>query len=387
MKAKCHDLKAEKPKYTTMIKDARFELKRSRKQLRSNYKTCRKTLKKNRDFSDESCEHFRTDNPYENKAQSWLIEMKAGQEHQALVQQYQMKKSKEEKMDKKSKKEMRKLLRSQRREAKDRIKAKFRDVRSVVRRFRKKLRSACFQYKVLPEIIRMLKPQLDQSLAKMDLNNYAGEAGNKCAKGAPSQDISVGAVLREYLTMDLRETISPHIFGPLDDALDKVWVVVDKIIGAIKNTLMGLLGQIPFVGSDLAEHVGEAIDKLMFVIKDGVNTGLKKLINTLLDKIIGAFMLILFPKNGGFTMPFNDYVLDQAGGTATQGIASQNTAMYEMQAEKDKLEAAPAEASVVSGGEVEAAEEEEEAAVNQEVLDEAEAEDDTLEEDEDEDDW
>ena len=183
------------------------------------------------------------------------------------------------------------------RQAKARLKDKFKATRREFREFRRKLRKARFKANTFPKVLKLFKPKIEQAIANLDMGNSANKDGIAAASGAPRMAL---AALMDFLRTKIEAKISKGLTKMFDAVTKLLWKVIDPIVSALKSSLIAAVGSIPFVGGALAAVISVVFDQIYAVVKTGVGkaiTKLKELISTQVVKTILDAVFSAFPRN------------------------------------------------------------------------------------------
>merc|ERR1711998_306302 len=145
--------------------------------------------------------------------------------------------------------------------------------------YKKQLRKAKFQLKVLPKIVLMLKPSLLSALSQMDMGDGA-EGGFRACKAdgvkecVPVDKIGAPDLLLNFAEVNLHATLRPILYKLFEKIQDTIWAVVDPIYESAKTSLITSVGSIPIVGGALAGVVNAVCTIIYKIVKMGVGTAL-----------------------------------------------------------------------------------------------------------------
>jgi len=173
-------------------------------------------------------------------------------------------------------------------------------VRKEVRGYRKQLRKARFQQKVLPEIVMILKPSLLSAMSQMDMGDGAEGAFRACkADGekdcVPVDKINIVSLLLNFAEVNLQATLWPHLYELFKKIEEKIWDVVDPIQESTKASLIASVGSIPIVGGALASVVSAVCTVIYKIVKIGVGVALGMVRKALQNLIVKGVMVALTP--------------------------------------------------------------------------------------------
>jgi len=362
------DLQAQVDALKPAFDSSKSTFRSARSTLRTQYRDCKRKIfwNQNKWPSKSECTPFRAHIPCSSRRRNNEPSCPAGEDRRRRLKSVCSNKEKC-------------ILRQARVTLKREVKNEFLETRDKYRNLKKDLRKAKFQKNFLPKIIKAMKPQLLEALENVDMT----EGLEGPLSDVPIDQITVPALLQNFMEVSLNAQLSPKLEELRDKVLKKIWDFVKPLYDAIKSAMQTLVGSIPLVGGVFSVAIGFLIEALYDYLKDGVKDALDKVRKDLQGRLVSAIVNAVMA-TGLFTQealadPANSANLlasmasaasaaQDAEVQATQATVVSTAAAAKSQAEAD---AAAVNAEVSADADAAAAEEAEE-----------ESEDETFDEDE-----
>lgn len=164
------------------------------------------------------------------------------------------------------------------------VKDEFLETRDKYRNLKKDLRKAKFQKNFLPKIIKAMKPHLLEALENVDMT----EGLEGPLSDVPIDEITVPALLQNFMEVSLNAQLSPKLEELRDKVLKKIWDFVKPLYDAIKSAMQTLVGSIPLIGGVFSVAIGFLIDALYDNLQDGVKDALDKVRKDMQGRLVSA---------------------------------------------------------------------------------------------------
>merc|ERR1719335_128042 len=145
-------------------------------------------------------------------------------------------------------------------------------------------------------------------------------------------EIQAVSLLKSYLSLQLNTLLTKSLGGIFDKIEKEIWKIFDPLMSSVKNSIVGAVGEIPFVGGALAVAVNVLFDTLYGVIRkavDGALDQLEILLQTdIVNEVIKAVMATGLFTNANLqdssqTETLNEN-LESSGNEATKKPMSKN---------------------------------------------------------------
>lgn len=184
-----------------------------------------------------------------------------------------------------------KQLRKDRRAGRKAAKAKLKDARAAFKKFKKTLRKARFNAKILPRIRKMLTADVQGNMTEMDMGSD-GEAGmgSQIVNDVALKAINDPEALKFYMTEKVREKVMTPLTAKFNGLLDKMWGLLGRLKSTISTALVSTVGSVPFVGGVLSAMIPPTLDKAFEAIKNAVNKALNNVLGSIVAKIIESIV-------------------------------------------------------------------------------------------------
>lgn len=186
-------------------------------------------------------------------------------------------------------------LRQARRVAKQSAKDDYKKVQKTCQSYKKQLRQAKFQSKILPDLIILVEPLIHMALKKVGWSSFDTSVVKACVEAQknttgciPLLEIDGLPLLKNYMNLQLNTVLGKVLGKVFDDVEHGIWKIFDPLMNAIKNSIVGEVGSIPFIGGALAVAVDMLFDLLYGIIRKAVDMALNKLEAILQADIVAA---------------------------------------------------------------------------------------------------
>lgn len=267
------DLQAQVDMLKPAFDASKSTFKSARSTLRTQYRDCKRKIfwNKNKWPSKSECTPFKAHIPCSSRRRNNEPSCIAGQASRRRLKPVCSNKEKC-------------ILRQARVVLKREVKDEFLETRDKYRNLKKDLRKAKFQKNLLPKIIKAMKPHLLEALENVDMT----EGLEGPLSDVPIDEITVPALLQNFMEVSLNAQLSPKLEELRDKVLKKIWDFVKPLYDAIKSAMQTLVGSIPLIGGVFSVAIGFLIDALYDNLQDGVKDALDKVRKDMQGRLVSA---------------------------------------------------------------------------------------------------
>lgn len=252
---------------------------------------------------------------------------------------------------------MRRGLRAIRRKKRRALRKEWKKAKSAYKNFKKRLRGARFKVKLLPKIFKVIAPKLQKHLSTVNMSNSGSAEGAavvsstpdvKSANKSPAKRKTFWKVMRKFLQLSVESKVFPAVKGAFTKIQTKLWAVLGKVIAAIKQSIVGSVGSIPFVGGVLAVVAGGVIDLVWGIVKMVVNRSLERIWKKIAKVVSNVIVKTCFAVGGMFKRDTSG--AKKAADKANNAITSAAEKQYAKDAAASAKKAQGIEKSIVNDG-------------------------------------
>lgn len=254
---------------------------------------------------------------------------------------------------------MRRGLRKIKRKRKRELRKEWKKAKAAYKTYKKQLRGARFKVKLMPKIFKVIAPKIQKQLSTVNISDNANaeDAGVgvvsktpnvTSANRKPDNVKTFNKIMKKFLQLAVESKVFPVVKTNFEKIQKKLWQVLDKIIMAIKQSIVGSVGSIPFVGGILAVVAGGVIDLVWGIVKMVVNRSLERIWKKI-AKVISKFIVKACLTVGG-AFKRNVAGAKKGASKANKQVTSAATEQYKKDAAASAKEAEGVEKSILNDG-------------------------------------
>jgi len=207
---------------------------------------------------------------------------------------------------------LRRELRPEKDAARRALKDTWKKAKKDYKNFKKKIRGARFKSKILPKIVKMVAPSITKEMNSIfggkpiALDAYkvieaieSGSFKTDVKAFGEAEAKKAQATLQKYVQAELQKFVSAGLDPVFTDIENLLWKAVDPIVKTLQNALVGSVGDIPFIGGELADVIMDVFEIIDAKVKNGVDGKIQGVETMLENRIVGALMHLAFKVEKG----------------------------------------------------------------------------------------